>query len=303
MSRPTGAMGRRLEIVIMTQGPELYSTTRLAAAARRAGHGVSYLNPTRCTIDLSPEGATVLYNGDKIVQPMDCIVPRIGASITRHGLTILRQFQAVGVPVLNPSNGIAASRDKLRALQRFAAVDLPMPRTAYARGSADLHPCIKTVGGPPVVLKLLEGTQGIGVMRCDTVASAESVIDVLARLHQPIIIQEYIAESEGTDIRAIVVGDKVVAAMRRTGKGDDFRSNIHRGGTGDQLELEPDIKRICIDACKALDIQFGGVDLLESKRGPLLMEVNSSPGLEGIEKATGIDVANEVIKEIERLCE
>jgi ribosomal protein S6--L-glutamate ligase len=234
---------------------------------------------------------------------MDCIVPRIGASITRHGLTILRQFQAVGVPVLNPSDGIAASRDKLRALQRFAAVDLPIPRTAYARGSADLHPCIKTVGGPPVVLKLLEGTQGIGVMRCDTVASAESVIDVLARLHQPIIIQEYIAESEGTDIRAIVVGDKVVAAMRRTGKGNDFRSNIHRGGTGDQLELEPDIERICIDACKALNIQFGGVDLLESSRGPLLMEVNSSPGLEGIEKATGIDVANEVIKEIERLCE
>ncbi|MBT4058867.1 MAG: RimK family alpha-L-glutamate ligase [Euryarchaeota archaeon] len=292
-----------MEIVIMTRGPELYSTTRLAAAARRAGHGVSYLNPTRCTIDLSPEGATVLYNGEKIVQPMDCIVPRIGASITRHGLTILRQFQAAGVTVLNHSNGIAASRDKLRALQRFAASELPIPRTAYARGAADLHPCVEIVGGPPVVLKLLEGTQGVGVMRCDTIASAESVIDVLARLHQPIIVQEYIAESEGTDIRAIVVGGKVVAAMRRTGKADDFRSNIHRGGTGDSVDLEPDIERICIDACKSLGIQFGGVDLLESKRGPLLMEVNSSPGLEGIERATGIDVANEVIMEIERICE
>ncbi|MBS71758.1 MAG: 30S ribosomal protein S6--L-glutamate ligase [Thermoplasmata archaeon] len=296
-------MGKRLEIVIMTRGPELYSTTRLAAAARRAGHGVSYLNPTRCTIDLSKEGATVLYNGDKIVQQMDCIVPRIGASITRHGLTILRQFQAAGIKVLNHSNGIAASRDKLRALQRFAASELPIPRTAYARGAADLHPCIETVGGPPVVLKLLEGTQGIGVMRCDTVASAESVIDVLARLHQPIIVQEYIGESNGSDIRAIVVGEKVVAAMKRTGKSDDFRSNLHRGGTGENVDLSPEIQQMCIDACKSLRLKFAGVDLLESKRGPLLMEVNSSPGLEGIERATGVDIANEVIREIEMMCE
>ncbi|MBC8437896.1 MAG: RimK family alpha-L-glutamate ligase [Euryarchaeota archaeon] len=296
-------MGKRLEIVIMTRGPELYSTTRLAAAARRAGHGVSFLNPTRCTIDLSPEGATVLYNGEKIVQPMDCIVPRIGASITRHGLTILRQFQAAGVQVLNSSNGIAASRDKLRTLQRFATLDLPIPRTAYARGASDLHPCIKTVGGPPVVLKLLEGTQGVGVMRCDTLASAESVIDVLARLHQPIIVQEYIKEASGSDIRAIVVGDEVVASMRRTGKADDFRSNIHRGGSGDGIKLEPDIERICVDACQSLGIMFGGVDLLESNKGPLIMEVNSSPGLEGIERATGVDVAAEVIKQIEKICE
>ena len=296
-------MGKRLEIVIMTRGPELYSTTRLAAATRRAGHGVSYLNPTRCTIDLPPDGATVLYNGEKIVQPMDCIVPRIGASITRHGLTILRQFQAAGITTLNHSNGIAASRDKLRALQRFASSELPIPRTAYARGAEDLHHCIETVGGTPVVLKLLEGTQGVGVMRCDTVASAESVIDVLARLHQPIIVQEYIAESESSDIRAIVVGNKVVAAMRRTGKSDDFRSNIHRGGTGEKIDLEPDIERICIDACRTLGLKFAGVDLLESNRGPLLMEVNSSPGLEGIERATGVDIANEVIGEIERICD
>lgn len=285
----------------MTRGPELYSTTRLAAAARRAGHGVSYLNPTRCTIELSDDGANVLYNGEKIIQQMDCIVPRIGASITRHGLTILRQFQAAGIPVLNHSNGIAASRDKLRALQRFATSELPIPRTAYARGANDLHHCIANVGGPPVVLKLLEGTQGVGVMRCDTVASAESVIDVLARLHQPIIVQEYIEEANGSDIRAIVVGERVIASMRRTGKGDDFRSNIHRGGIGEAVTLEPDITRICIEACKSLGLKFAGVDLLESKKGPLLMEVNSSPGLEGIEKATGVDVANEVIKEIEEM--
>ena len=295
-------MGRRLEIVIMTQGPELYSTTRLAAAARRAGHGVSHLNPTRCTIDLSKEGATVLYNGERIVQPMDIIVPRIGASITRHGLTILRQFQAAGTQVLNHSNGIGSSRDKLRALQLFASEELPIPRTAYARGADDLHECINTVGGPPVVLKLLQGTQGVGVMRCDTVASAESVIDVLARLHQPIIVQEYVEEANGTDIRAIVVGDQVVAAMRRKGSGDDFRSNIHRGGVGEIIELEDDVKRICIDACKVIGLRFAGVDLLESERGPLIIEVNSSPGLEGIEGTTGVDVAGAVISEIEQLC-
>ena len=295
-------MSRRLEIVIMTQGPELYSTTRLAAAARRAGHGVSHLNPTRCTIDLSAAGATVLYNGERIVQPIDVIVPRIGASITRHGLTILRQFQAAGIQVLNNSSGIGASRDKLWALQRFASEELPIPRTAYARGADDLHECIGTVGGPPVVLKLLQGTQGIGVMRCDTVASAESVIDVLARLHQPIIVQEYVEEANGSDIRAIVVGEEVVAAMRRKGKDDDFRSNIHRGGTAEMIELEDDVKRICIDACKALDLRFAGVDLLESKRGPLIIEVNSSPGLEGIEAATGVDVAGAVIEDLEQLC-
>ncbi len=294
-------MVRRMEIIIMTRGPELYSTTRLAAAARRAGHGVSYLNPTRCTIDLSQNGATVLYNGEKIVQQMDCIVPRIGASITRHGLTILRQFQAAGIPVLNHSNGIAASRDKLRSLQRFASSELPIPRTAYARGASDLHHCIKNVGGPPVVLKLLQGTQGVGVMRCDTVASAESVIDVLARLHQPIIVQEYISEANGSDIRAIVVGGRVVATMRRTGRGDDFRSNIHRGGVGEAVSLEPDVERICVQACEVLGLRFAGVDLIESDDGPLLMEVNSSPGLEGIEKATGIDIAAEVIKDIEEM--
>ena len=293
---------RRLEIVIITQGPELYSTTRLASAARARGHGGSHLNPTRCTIRMGSEDRGVLYNGQRIVQPMDCLIPRIGASITQHGLRVLRQFEAEGVLLLNSTQGIAGSRDKLRAMQAFDAAGLDIPKTAYARGAEDLRRALGDVGGPPVILKLLEGTQGIGVMRCDTLASAESVVDVLSRLQQPIIVQEYVREARGQDLRIIVVGDRAVAAMRRK-SGGDFRSNIHRGGTGTAVTLDAETERIAIEATRCLGLRVAGVDLLESDRGPLLLEVNSSPGLEGIEGATNIDVANEIISEVERICD
>ena len=249
---------------------------------------------------MGSEERGVLYNGQRIVQPMDCLIPRIGASITQHGLRVLRQFEAEGVLLLNSTQGIAGSRDKLRAMQAFDAAGLDIPRTSYARGAGDLRRALGDVGGPPVILKLLEGTQGIGVMRCDTVASAESVVDVLSRLQQPIIVQEYVREARGQDLRIIVVGDRAVGGMHRK-SGGDFRSNIHRGGTVPAVTLDADTERIAIEATRCLGLRVAGVDVLESDRGPLLLEVNSSPGLEGIEGATNIDVANEIISEVERI--
>lgn len=283
-----------MRLAILSRQPSNYSTQRLLAAGIEAGHDVEILDTLRLAIDLSGDEPSLLYSGLPIVG-VDAVLPRIGASITWYGMAVVRQFEQMDVYTPNTANGIANSRDKLRAFQILSRHAIGMPGTTFVRDRADVLPAIDRVGGAPVIIKLLEGTQGIGVILAPDARVAETVIETLQSTRQNVLIQRFVAESKGRDIRALVVGDQVVAAMRRIGREDDFRSNVHRGGRTEVVHLDDDAKDLAVRAAHIMGLRVAGVDLLESDEGPLVMEVNSSPGLEGIESASGLDVAGAII--------
>jgi len=288
-----------LRIAILSRGPRLYSTRRLKEAAVMRGHEAKVLNPLACSIEVA-HGSPRLYYKNKRISDWDAVIPRIGASVTFFGTAVLRQFEQMGAFCVNPSHAISVSRDKLRALQVLSRHEIGIPTTMFVRHVSEILPSIDRMGGPPVVVKLLEGTQGIGVILADSTKVAEAVIETLAGpAKMSVLLQQFIAESKGRDIRAFVVGNRVVAAMRRSAAGDDFRSNIHRGGTAEVVELSEEYRRTAVHAAQIMGLRVAGVDLLEGKDGPILMEVNSSPGLEGIEAATGVDIAGEIVRLIE----
>ena len=283
---------------MLARNPNLYSHKRLKEAAEERGHSLEILNTTRCNVNIASHRPTLTYNGETL-SGYDVVIPRIGASITNYGLAVLRQFEMQGVWPLNESVAIGRSRDKLRSMQILAKHGLGLPLTAYANDPKAAEEIINAVTGPPVVSKLLEGTQGIGVVLAETMSSAKSVIEAFRGANVNILVQEFIKEAGGTDIRALVVGGKVVAAMKRTGAADDFRSNLHRGGSAQIIKITPEERSTAVRAAKHMGLNVCGVDMLRSNHGPVIMEVNSSPGLEGIETATGKDVAGQIIGFIE----
>lgn len=283
-----------MKIAMLARNPALYSHRRLKEAAAARGHELIALNTLRCTVHIASRRPTVFYNGEKLPR-FDAVIPRIGASVTQYGLAILRQFEMGGVWPLNESVAIGRSRDKLRSMQILAKHGLGLPLTAFAHDPRQTDEIIRAVRGPPVVIKLLEGTQGIGVVLAETEASAKSVIEAFRGANVNILVQEFIKEAGGTDIRCFVIGGKVVAAMKRTGAPDDFRSNLHRGGSAEIIKITPEERSSAVRAARHMGLNVCGVDMLRSNHGPVIMEVNSSPGLEGIEAATGKDVAGMII--------
>jgi ribosomal protein S6--L-glutamate ligase len=283
-----------MKLAILSRGSKSYSTRRLKEAAVQRGHTVKVLDTLKFAIDLQ-QGVPDLYFRQKALSHYDAVLPRIGASITYYGTAVVRQFQEMDVFCANTAHGIGNSRDKLRSLQILSRHHIGIPRTTFVRDKKDVLPAIERVGGAPVVIKLIEGTQGIGVLLAESVSAAESIIELLQSQKQNVLIQKFVAESKGKDIRAFVVGDRVVAAMRRTAQGQEFRSNVHRGGTAEAVELTDEYKETAVRAAQILGLQIAGVDMLEGANGPQIMEVNSSPGLEGIETSTGLDVAGAVI--------
>ena len=283
-----------MKLAILSRGSKSYSTRRFKEAALQRGHTVKVLDTLKFAIDLQ-QGVPNLYFRQKALSHYDAVLPRIGASITYYGLAVVRQFQEMDVFCANTAHGIGNSRDKLRSLQILSRHHIGIPRTTFVRDKKDVLPAIERVGGAPVVIKLIEGTQGIGVLLAESVSAAESIIELLQSQKQNVLIQKFVAESKGKDIRAFVVGDRVVAAMRRTAQGQEFRSNVHRGGTAEAVELTDEYKETAVRAAQILGLQVAGVDMLEGATGPQIMEVNSSPGLEGIETSTGLDVAGAVI--------
>ncbi|MGJ8663240.1 MAG: 30S ribosomal protein S6--L-glutamate ligase [Marinicella sp.] len=287
-----------MKIAILSRNPRLYSTKRLVEAAESRGHEVRVLDHLRCYMNISSSKPTLHYRGEDL--PLyDAVIPRIGASVTFYGTAVSRQLEMMGVYPVNESVAISRSRDKLRSLQLLSRKGIGMPITGFANSPDDIQDLIKMVGGAPLVIKLLEGTQGIGVVLAETKKAAESVIEAFLGLNANIMVQEYIKEAGGADIRCFVVGGKVVAAMKRQGAEGEFRSNLHRGGSASLVKLSPDERKTAVKAAQIMGLNVAGVDILRSARGPVVMEVNSSPGLEGIEKATGKDVAGMIIKFIE----
>ena len=283
-----------MKLAILSRAPRSYSTQRLKLAALDRGHQCKVLDTLRFAIDLSHHEPDLQFRG-KPLSDYDAVMPRIGASITYFGSAVVRQFEQMDVFTPNTANGITNSRDKLRAIQILSRHDIGMPKTAFVRNRQDVLPAIERVGGAPVVIKLLEGTQGIGVILAPDKKVAEAIIETLHNTKQNVLIQQFVAESKGRDIRALVVGDRVVAAMRRTAEGDEFRSNVHRGGSVERVELDPEYERTAVRSAQIMGLRVAGVDMLEGNDGPLVMEVNSSPGLEGIERATELDVAGAII--------
>ena len=286
-----------MKLAILSRAPGSYSTRRLRSAAAERGHEVRVLNTLRFAIDLSGSDPDLQYRG-RPLSDYDAILPRIGASITYFGTAVVRQFEQMDVYTPNTANGISNARDKLRATQILSRHNIEMPPTAFVRNRADVRPAIEQVGGAPVIIKLLEGTQGIGVILAPDAKLAEAIIETLHSTNQNVLIQHFVAESRGRDIRALVVGDRVVAAMRRTAKGDEFRSNVHRGGSVEPVELTPEYERAAVRSAQIMGLKIAGVDMLEGDDGPLVMEVNSSPGLQGIEEATRLDVAGAIIDHV-----
>ncbi len=287
-----------MKIAILSRQKELYSTRRLLEAGKEAGHEVVVVDYLRCYMNIAVNRPQVIYGGATL-EP-DAVIPRIGASNTFYGTAVVRQFEMMGVFPMNESQAISRSRDKLRCLQLLSRRGIGLPVTGFAHSTKDVQGVIKSVGGAPLVVKLLEGTQGIGVVLCETQKAAESVIEAFRGLNANILAQQFIKEADGEDIRAFVVGDKVVAAMLRKGVEGEFRSNLHRGGTARVVKISKEERSTAVRSAKAMGLRVCGVDMLRSDRGPVVMEVNSSPGLEGIEKATGIDVAGHIIKYIEQ---
>jgi ribosomal protein S6--L-glutamate ligase len=283
-----------MQLAILSRAPGAYSTQRLVNAARERDHKVRVLNTLRFAIDLSGDEPDMQYRG-RPIEDFDAILPRIGASITFFGIAVVRQFEQMDVYTPNTAHGIANSRDKLRATQILSRHAVGIPATTFVRDRSDVLPAIERVGGAPVVIKLLEGTQGIGVILAPDTKVAEAVIETLQSTRQNVLIQRFVSESKGRDVRALVVGDRVVAAMRRVAKGDEFRSNVHRGGSAEAIELDEQYQRTAVQAAQIMGLRVAGVDMLEGEDGPLVMEVNSSPGLEGIEQATELDVAGAII--------
>ena len=288
-----------MRIAILSQGPELYSTKRLVEAAQLRGHEVDVINPLECYMNINMRQSSI-HIGGRELPAFDAVIPRIGASITFYGSAVLRQFEMMGVYALNDSVGISRSRDKLRSMQLMSRRGIGLPITGFANKPSDIPDLIDMVGGAPLVIKLLEGTQGIGVVLAETRKAADSVIEAFMGLKANIMVQEYIKEANGADIRCFVLGDKVIAAMKRQAMPGEFRSNLHRGGTASLVKLTPEERSVAIRAAKTMGLNVAGVDLLRSNHGPVIMEVNSSPGLEGIEGATTKDVAGAIIDFVEK---
>ena len=287
-----------MKLAILSRALGSYSTQRLRTAALDRGHQVKVLNTLRFGIDLAGDEPDLQFRG-KPISHYDAILPRIGNSITYFGTAVVRQFEQMDVYTPNTSNGIANSRDKLRASQILSRHEIGMPGTTFVRDKADVIPAIERVGGAPVVIKLLEGTQGIGVILAPDIKVAEAIVETLHSTKQNVLIQRFVKESRGRDIRALVVGDRVVAAMRRVAQGDEFRSNVHRGGSVEAVELTPEFEKAAVRSAQIMGLRVAGVDMLEGDSGPLVMEVNSSPGLEGIERATNLDIAGSIIDYID----
>lgn len=287
-----------MKIAILSRNKKLYSTRRLVEAGKTRGHEMQVIDTLKCYMDITSTKPAVWYKGNKL-EGFDAIIPRIGASITRYGTSVIRQFEMMGVYSLTESVALGRSRDKLRALQLLSRKGVGMPNTGFAHNLDNTKDLIKLVGGAPLVVKLLEGTQGRGVVLAETAKAAESVIDAFRELHADFLVQEFIKEAGGSDVRCLVIGNKVVAAMERTAQAGEFRSNLHRGGSAAITKLTPTERRTAVNAAKTLGLHVSGVDILRSSRGPLVMEVNSSPGLEGIETATNKDVAGAIIEYIE----
>jgi ribosomal protein S6--L-glutamate ligase len=288
-----------MKIGILSRKASLYSTRRILEAAKARGHEVQIIDTLRCYMNIMPHRPEIHLKG-KSLTGFDAVIPRIGASITFYGTAVLRQFEMMGVYPLNESVAISRSRDKLRSLQLLSRKGIGLPITGFAHSPDDIQDLIKMVNGAPLVIKLLEGTQGIGVVLAETEKAAESVIEAFLGLKANILVQEYIKEAGGADIRCFVIGDKVVAAMERRAQAGEFRSNLHRGGSASLIRITPEERSTAMRAAKIMGLNVAGVDLLRSNHGPVVMEVNSSPGLEGIENATGKDIAGLIIEFIER---
>ncbi len=288
-----------MKIAIISRNPELYSTRRLVEEAKNLGHEVRVIDPLRCYMTIASQRPTIHYKGEELTD-FDAIIPRIGASITFYGTAVVRQFEMMNVYSVNESVAISRSRDKLRSLQLLARKGIGLPVTGFAHSTKYTKDLIELAGGAPLVIKLLEGTQGIGVVLAETDKASESVIEAFRGLKQNILVQEFIKEAGGADIRCFVIGDKVVAAMKRQGGEGEFRSNLHRGGNASIARLTPQERLTAVRAAKIMGLNVAGVDLLRSNHGPVIMEVNSSPGLEGIEKATEKNVAGMIIEFIEK---
>ncbi len=288
-----------MKIALLARNPSLYTHRRICEAARARGHEIEVINTLRVSINITSRRPTLYYRRRQL-EGFDAVIPRIGASVTFYGLAVLRQFEVMGIYPLNKSVAIGRSRDKLRCLQLLARRGIGLPITAYTHDPRQAEDIIDLVGGPPVIIKLLEGTQGIGVVLGDTMQSAKSVIEAFQGANVDILVQEFVKEADSTDIRALVIGEKVVAAMKRRGPQGEFRSNLHRGGSGEKVRITPQERSAAVKAARTLGLNVCGVDMLRSKIGPLVLEVNSSPGIEGLEKATGVDVAGLMIDFLER---
>jgi ribosomal protein S6--L-glutamate ligase len=286
-----------MNIGILSRNRSLYSTSRLADAAKERGHDVRVIDYLRCYMNITTAKPEVLYAGESL--RFEAVIPRIGATYTFYGTAVVRQFEMMGVYAVNESQAITRARDKLRSMQLLARAGVGLPVTSFAHSSRDIDGLLDVVGGAPVVVKLLEGTQGLGVVLAETRKAAESVIGAFRQLDANILVQEFIKEAKGADIRAFVVGGKVVASMKRQGAPDEFRSNLHRGGSATPIKLTTIERATAVRAAKAMGLNVAGVDMVQSSHGPLVLEVNSSPGLEGIEEASGVDVGDRIIRFIE----
>ncbi len=283
-----------MKVCILSRSRKCYSTSRLVQAAEERGHSPKVLDTLRFAISSSKAEPELFYRG-KVLSAYDAVIPRVGASITFYGTSVVRQFEQMNVFCANSASGISNSRDKLRSTQILSRFDIGIPRTEFVRDKNDVLPAIERVGGAPVIIKLLEGTQGVGVILADNVKVAQAIIETLQSTRQNVLIQKFVKESKGKDIRAFVIGDRVVAAMRRVAQGDEFRSNVHRGGKVEAVELDSTYQETAVRAAQIMGLKVAGVDMLEGADGPQIMEVNSSPGLEGIESATGKDIAGAII--------
>jgi ribosomal protein S6--L-glutamate ligase len=288
-----------MNIVILSRNPDLYSTQRLVEEGERRNHLMEVIDPLKCDIIIEKEKPTIYYK-DRYLDYVDAVIPRIGASVTFYGCAVVRQFEMMGIFTIATSDAIQRSRDKLRSLQRLSKAGIGMPKTVFTNYSRDVEEVIEHVGGVPVIIKLLEGTQGLGVVLAETRNAAESVLEAFNGLEARVIVQEFIKEAKGADIRALLVDGQVVGAMKRQGKDGEFRSNLHRGGTAEIIKLNEAELKLAMNAAHVLKLPVCGVDMLQSARGPLLLEVNSTPGLEGIEGATEKNIAKAIITFIEK---
>ncbi|MCI1754132.1 MAG: 30S ribosomal protein S6--L-glutamate ligase [Flavobacteriales bacterium] len=288
-----------MNIAVLSRDPRLYSTRRLAEACKARGHDVRIVDHVKCDLVIARKDPHVLHNGERL-EGIDAIIPRIGASVTFYGTSVVRQFEAMKVFSTVDSQSLVRSRDKLRSLQILSRAGVDMPRTVFTNYSKDVAGALDRVGGAPCIIKLLEGTQGLGVVLAESRKAAVAVVEAFNSLKARVIVQEFIKEAKGEDIRAFVVDGAIVGAMKRVGKEGEFRSNLHRGGKAELIDLTAEESRMALHAARALGLHVAGVDLLQSERGPLVIEVNASPGLEGIEKATGKDIAGEIVAYVER---
>ena len=288
-----------MKIALLCRNADLYSHQRLIKAASERGHEIEAINHIKCYIDIASHRPAIHYHGRKL-EGFDAVIPRIGASVTFFGTAVVRQFEMMGVYTVNESVGISRSRDKLRSLQLLSREGIGLPVTVFAHKTSNAQDILKLIGGAPVVIKLLEGTQGIGVVLGETPRAAESIIQAFGGVNTNILVQEFVKEANGEDIRCLVIGERVVASMMRRGKEGDFRSNLHRGGSATPIKITPQERATAIGSAKAMGLNVCGVDLLRSNHGPVVMEVNSSPGLEGLEKATGLNVAEMIIEFMEK---